>query len=173
VVASGQGDGYGRVPVAATSDGGRSWRKVPVPRGVQRGDHADVGPDVIVLIEAPTLYVSLDDGEHWQRLRVPRNIFDCVAANYSGNVWLACGGPGSGSTILLRSTDGGRSWTSRRSQRSLLVTPVASAEAWAAPPSAFLAEHPQALSHTTDGGKTWRPIWPRIRSDASIPLSPH
>ena len=89
------------------------------------------------------------------------------------SVWLACGGPGSGSTVLLRSTDGGRSWTSRRTPLSLVVTPVASADAWAAPASAFLDEQPQTLWHTTDGGQSWRAIWPRVSPNASIPRASH
>ena len=83
--------------------------------------------------------------------------------------WAVGGGP----TILLRSTDGGRSWTSRRTALSLVVRPVASAEAWAAPASAFLGEQSQTLWHTTDGGASWRAVWPRVSPQSRISLSSH
>ena len=169
VVASGQGDGYGRTPIAVTTNGGHSWTTVRVPRGVHRGDHAVLGPGVIVLVESPTLYVSTDTGRHWQRLVVPRTIFDCTAADYSGSIWIACPGPGSGPMVLFRSTDDGRSWTSRRLDSYLTVTPVSAGEAWAVGGRADIVGQ-QSLWHTTDGGATWKVTAVRVPADKHVPV---
>ncbi len=143
--------------------------EVRVPRSVRRGDLAVLGPGVIVLVESPTLYVSTDDGGHWQRLEVPRTIFDCNAGNYGGSIWIACPGPGSGPMVLLRSTDDGHSWTSRRLDSYLTVTPVSAGEAWAVGGRADLVGL-QGLWHTTDGGKTWEPAAVRVSADEPLPI---
>ena len=165
---SGDPDGYGRVPLFVTSDAGRTWRAVRVPRGVHVDDHAVIGPGVIALVETPTLYVSLDDGAHWQRVRVPRSTYDCTVARFGDGVWLACRGLATGpSAAILHSGDGGRSWSIFRSRVGLEATPVGPAEAWA-----VIGWGPwrHALWHSRDGGRTWRARWPSISPDARVPV---
>lgn len=163
-VASGQDDGYGRVPVATSDDGGRSWRTVRVPRGVHRGDYAAVGPGIVAILTSAKLYVTLDVGSHWLKLALPSESAHCTPAAFGVSAWVACRGSStSEGAVILRTEDRGKTWTRRHTRRTLDVTPVSATEAWAV--SGWNPALPHPVWHTTDGGATWTSVWPRIRPD--------
>lgn len=163
-VASGQADDYGRVPVAVTHDGGRTWARVHVPKGVHFDDYAVVGRDVTALLRDRFAFVSLDEGAHWTRIRVPDAVSECTTARFGAAVWVACSGAGTARpSLLLRSEDAGKTWIERRSMRGVQVVPVSAREAWGVTGWNDEVAHP--VWHTTDGGATWISVWPRIRPD--------
>ncbi len=177
MLASGQqgtGEQDGTIPVYATRDGGRSWRTVRLPRDLEENSPASIAHGAVVLVTPPVLYLSSDEGLHWRATRVRNDFWDCGAQRPSRrSIWVLCslsvthGGP----TILFRSDDGGHDWR-RLSGTVWLDTRFVAfddREAWAET-KPLDGEHTgdPALWHTTDGGRTWHEVWPRIVADTIV-----
>jgi photosystem II stability/assembly factor-like uncharacterized protein len=90
-----------------SSDGGGSWRRAPGVSG-RRFLAVDLAQDQLAAgAWADRLWVSADGGDHWRAASIP-------AGNSEFNaVSVATGGTQLAATLLglLRSTDGGRTWT--------------------------------------------------------------
>jgi len=164
---------YGRALLLATSDGGRSWRRVRLPPGARPEDHSDVAAGVVALVVPPRLYVSLDEGRHWQRFHVDRFLFDCGSGRDGDEAWLSCGGPnGDAGAFILTTDDGGRTWTRRATPFSLErhVELVRHGEAWTISDAGSGGNYPHALWHTQDGGRTWHELWATVPPHAVVPV---
>jgi photosystem II stability/assembly factor-like uncharacterized protein len=175
LLASGQGEfgPYGRVPVFATHDGGRTWRQLPVPRYVERDREVTRGPGIVVIRRPPLLYVSTDEGRHWGSVRVRDDFWDCGASRPQHDaIWILCSlSVNRAPSLLLRSDDGGSSW--RKLNGSVWLDPRLIAlddhEAWAiANPRNLNAGGGRALWHSTDGGSTWREVWPNVPGETVV-----
>jgi photosystem II stability/assembly factor-like uncharacterized protein len=169
LLAAGQGEfgPDGRVPVFATHDAGRTWRRLPVPPGVKRDDQVTLGPGTVLILRPPLLYLTTDEGRHWASLRVRDDFWDCGLSRPQRDViWILCSlSVTRGPSLLLRSDDGGSSWRRLSGPLWLDARFVAldQQEAWAiAKPVAENPSGGRALWHTTDGGSTWREVWPNI-----------
>ncbi len=172
LLASGQA-GEARVPVYATEDGGRTWRSIPLPRGVEDADEARLGAGVVVIPKPPVLYLSADNGGRWLQVRVRGDFWDCGASRVDRQIWLLCSNEVQPApSLLLRSDNGGSSW--RRFRLSVKLEPrlvaVGHDEAWAIIDD-FAAGFARlrrdgALWHTTDGGRKWQQVWLRLQADA-------
>jgi photosystem II stability/assembly factor-like uncharacterized protein len=152
----------GRVPLYATHDGGRSWRALKLPKGVSAEAEARIGPGLAVIIAGfPGLLLTTDEGRHWSKLPLEDEYWDCGAQRFGeGPYWLLCRLDFTlGRTVLLRSDDG-EHWrkTSSRVQPDPNLIAVGPDEAWTI--------GSKALWHTTDGGDSWRQVWPTLRPGA-------
>jgi len=149
----------GRVPIYSTHDGGRSWRALKLPKGVSEDAEARIGPGLAVIISGyPELLLTTDEGRHWSKLPVRDGYWECGAQKVGdGPYWLLCqidlirGG-----TVLFRSDDG-KHWqrSSSRIKPDPNLIAVGRNEAWTI--------GSKALWHTTDGGDSWRQVWPTLR----------
>jgi photosystem II stability/assembly factor-like uncharacterized protein len=146
-----------------TEDAGKSWHTVrkrgrdlqgavffSSRGGLLGGDFGLLGTD--------------DGGRSWRRVAVkPRMTFDELAVLDERRWWLAgftcrekasgfgkvsCGGK----RYLLRTTDGGRSWTAIRFAR----LPLGASLSFATPRVGYVSGDPRGVYRTTDGGRTWR-----------------
>jgi photosystem II stability/assembly factor-like uncharacterized protein len=174
LLAAGQGEfgPDGRVPVFATNDAGRTWRRLRLPPGIQRGDQVTLGPGTVLIRRPPLLYLSTDEGRHWASLRVRDDFWDCgISRPQHDVIWILCSlSVTRGPSLLLRSDDGGSSWRMLNGRVWLDARLIAldQREAWAiAKPVAVNPSGGRALWHTTDGGLAWREVWPNI-PDATL-----
>ena len=111
-----------RAALFATSDGGRSWTRTPIPLPVRyaqvgNASFAAVGAHHVVALvrvahdtslSVGYLYVSNDGGRHWHRLPEQPPHAGQVVFTSARDGWLAEEGP---DPALYRTRDGGRNWT--------------------------------------------------------------
>jgi photosystem II stability/assembly factor-like uncharacterized protein len=142
-----------------STDGGRSWRRVPLP-GHARGDEwafARSDPAVVVAagrdVYATRLFTSRDGGRTWTTLRIrPRNFgFSnniAIDPHDAHTLYLARGGLG-----LLKSVDLGQTWIRLRG-------PQGGVGAYALDPFVpgriYVASLKRRLFRSNDAGVTWR-----------------
>ena len=161
---------------AVTADAGRTWRQITVPGGEAldfRGLAAPA-PATTVLTSAgdgpagqARIYRTGDGGATWSlafETKLPGSFLDGVAF-WDRDHGLVFGDPIDGRWFLLRTVDGGRSWTRIEPVQPPLLPGEA---AFAASNSAlFLGPKSQAwivsggapqgrAFHSADGGKSWR-----------------
>ena len=158
----------GAVPVFATHDAGATWKQLRVPRGVERDTPVTLGPGIVVINDAPLLYLSTDEGRHWASISIGNHYWECgVSRPQKQDIWLLCSLAATGrAVILLRSDDDGTTWRKLTGPASLFardLIAINTQEAWATG---------QNLWHTTDGGNTWQEVWPNaptpIPDDRSV-----
>jgi photosystem II stability/assembly factor-like uncharacterized protein len=169
LLAAGQGEfgADGRVPVFATHDGGKTWQRLRLPPGVKRGDEVTFGPGVVLIRKPPFLYLSTDEGRHWASLHVRDDFWDCgISLPQRDTIWILCSlSVTRAPSLLLRSDDGGASWRTLSGPVWLDAGLVAldQHEAWAmAKPVSVNPGNGRTLWHTTNGGSTWRQVWPNV-----------
>jgi photosystem II stability/assembly factor-like uncharacterized protein len=148
-----------------TTDGGQHWAKVYQSAGPP-GPALDYNPfgevDFVTLEEGFALdggqtagaggpigghlWVTTDGGSHWSEQEVAS--LRLVVAGSHG-VWLLDGGPAAGGDVILRSEDGGRTWSEVGNPARTAVLNVAGSgrELW------VNTEAGEYISH--DGGHTW------------------
>jgi photosystem II stability/assembly factor-like uncharacterized protein len=140
----------------ATGDGALSWRRLRVPFTVgalatTRGLSAAFGLRGCRRVVA----FSRDEGRTWRVARTPRACFPSVAGD--DVLWLNCG------TVFLRSTDGGATWTRTQAVTDTIsLAAVDADEAWAVSGFTGGIGLRNGLWHTTDAGKTWNRVRPRL-----------
>lgn len=169
LIAAGQAvsdfDRYGTVPVFATHDAGATWKRVRVPKGVAGNTPVTLGPGVVVIEGPRLLYLSTDEGRHWATIPIRNNFWQCgVSRPQQAAIWLLCApSVSNGPVLLLRSDDGGLTWRKLTGRTWLDPRLIAlnGQEAWAIAMGQPVTNG-SALWHTTDGGGTWREIWPNI-----------
>jgi len=151
------------LPGYATHDGGQTWTRIHVPRGVQRGAALALAPGIIFLpngLDPPgysLAYLSGDEGRHWRSVKLMGGIaWTWHGAAGGASIWIVCNEEEYPQrTVILTSPGRGRGWTELRTQRYLdSVVPVTAREAWATSDA--------ALWHTTDGARTWGRVWLRV-----------
>ena len=160
-----------RGPVYRTSDGGRTWQQLRLPRGVVDYVQVRLAPWIIVIpsgLDPPhttVMLLSLDDGRHWLRESVHASYLDCgVSRPTHASIWIACSPDiGGGKTILFRSNDAGSHWTLLSGWIPLRPRLIATGArtAWALGTGG-------PLWHTRDGGRTWREVWPTLTPDQRV-----
>jgi photosystem II stability/assembly factor-like uncharacterized protein len=140
----------------ATRDGGSTWRRVRAPFAIgglatTRGVTVVFGLRGCRRVDAFTH----DGGRTWRIAHTPRACFSSLASE--DVVWLNCG------TVFLRSDDGGATWARTPAVADTISLAAADAEeAWAVAGYRGGIDTTNRLWHTTDGGKTWNQVWPRL-----------
>ena len=97
--------------IYTTHDGGASWNSTtPVPAALNVVDFIDVQHGW--LTDGTTLYVTNDGGQHWTKI-VPGSNFKRVTQLdfVSSTEGWAIGGQSKGAPFLLKTIDGGQTWT--------------------------------------------------------------
>jgi photosystem II stability/assembly factor-like uncharacterized protein len=148
-------DRYGGRTLYATTNGGRSWQKLPLAPffigsvGYTDGLIAAVGdlPGC-----RPALGISRDGGKTWKIERLTRRRSCSVSVAPPAAVWLGCVGG------LRVSSDGGKAWRDIEGAADWpSVVAAGEQEAWAK-----FYRGGSALWHTVDGGANWTQVWPRL-----------
>lgn len=158
-----------------------AWTRVALPRATTQDPftvHFAVASDevMLALTEASVrpsgeLLYSHDGGEHWTKRRAPtwdHNGCDngaALAAQAPHTFWLLClGGAAAGSSTkgLLRSTDGGGTWTTVSAVTSLTQRPRAGAIPLEEPSALAAGSQTRlwlsltnGLAESNDGGRRW------------------
>jgi hypothetical protein len=107
----------------ATADGGKTWTKIPLPKGMASpaARHLRSPRDGYILDTAGSLFVSADGGESWEAHPIGLGEGEKIPTlNYSaavrfsdarhGQAALATIGGGTGWTRALCTSDGGETW---------------------------------------------------------------
>jgi photosystem II stability/assembly factor-like uncharacterized protein len=166
-----------------TTDGGASWKKVPVPGG------EDLDFRGVVALDARTawlmssgegaksrVYLTHDGGANW-RLVLPdpdsKGFFDAIAF-WDQKSGIVVGDPVDGRVAIFLTGDGGEQWTRQQGPRAITGEGLFAAsnsslilagkgEAW------FATGAPGAARafRSTDGGQSWRAVDTGMRSDAA------
>ncbi len=132
-----------------TIDGGRQWRKIPLPVDVTLYRVRNRDAHVLVAVgEGGVVLRSGNQGMGWQQ-RESGTERTLRSVAWSGNVAVAVGDDG----VVVRSTNGGYNWQVVRQQdmlqRSLYDVAAGSDERW------FAVGEQMVLAKSTDGGETW------------------
>jgi len=163
LLAAGDALDGGALPAYATHNGGRTWNRIRVPRGVQPGASTVLAPGIVMLpngLDPPgysLAYLSSDEGRHWRSTKLVGGIaWTCQGAGGGASIWIVCTEEESPRrTTVLVSADRGRHWTELRTRRYLdSIAPITAREAWATSGS--------GLWRTADAGRTWRQVWLRV-----------
>lgn len=142
-----------------TTDGGESWARVPLPEGLVGILNMGVsGSSGIILRTAFKIARSTDGGNQWETFEspLPRRLY--TFASPAPDLLYAAGRRGTGSSDemsaeILRSSDGGKTWT-------ILLDSLINGKGFAdiefADPMVGFAVGGAGVYRTTDGGTTWR-----------------
>lgn len=136
--------------LAASADGGRSWRPISadLPSLDIHGFTRDPGDPKRMWAYPATggLWESTDSGAHWSRIQ-PGNVAFPLAVRRPAGTRLY----GVTATGLVASDDGGRSWAPRGSPPAFPVTSLSATDDG----SVLYAGSPQGLWRSIDGAQTW------------------
>lgn len=153
--------------VVSTRDAGRTWTTRLVSSSSRHGEYMrffDRSAGVVVAIGAEAaVFVTRDGGAHWTRRAVNAGDVYVMSASFVDPMhgWLLGFGAvstGLGSTVLLRTTDGGATWTDlgQAAIPSVQAFAVSFTDRW----NGWLdAVAPGPFAYTTsDAGATWRQV---------------
>lgn len=157
--AAGGGRHGGFGTVCRTSDGGRTWHRVLYRYTGKQDGSGFLAPSspsrqhVYVLGQAAFrgLWVTSDAGTHWKRRTLPS-----IPGSYSAFYDIDFALPGHGWAVgsrgtIMRTTDGGRTWTKQASGTAKSLTSVSFTSARAG----FVTGGDGLILHTSDGGAHW------------------
>lgn len=182
--------------IFVSEDGGETWRPAataPADRAVHDLAIDPLHPHTIYVAASgidefgpgafPAAYKSVDGGASWRELRVSPPLDEAfptaivVAPGEPGAVYMASDSGG-----VIRSTDGGTSWTRAETglpEGDLGITVDALALDPAAPSTLYASteshgEMPDGVFRTTDGAGHWDPvgIWTTSRSARDLEVDP-
>lgn len=153
--------------VLRTVDGGAAWRRVPPPADAAQLDFRDLqafGPDALILMAAGPgaasgLWQTSDAGRSWRKrldCPWPEGFFDGLAF-WDDRRGLLIGDPVAGALMILRTTDGGSTWTHLLDPARALAVPEEFAFA-ASGTSVCVRDASLAWIGTggVGGGRVWR-----------------
>jgi photosystem II stability/assembly factor-like uncharacterized protein len=138
--------------------GGRTWARRTLPYG---GDDVELGVAPGLLTETHgfnprELAISADGGASWRVVRFPRGYRNVGAlAGRGRTLSISADRVGAGGEQYL-SFDGGATWSRIRGHLPEIVT-LDGAELWGV--DEFRRN---ALWHSSDGGRHWTEVWPRL-----------
>jgi photosystem II stability/assembly factor-like uncharacterized protein len=94
-----------------THDGGTTWRSTtPVSAALSSSDFLDMQQGW--LTDGTSLFVTGNGGQHWAKLTPSANFTRITLLDFvSQTTGWAISHPGAGSSFLLKTTDGGQTWT--------------------------------------------------------------
>jgi photosystem II stability/assembly factor-like uncharacterized protein len=159
-----------QVPVDATGDGGRTWRRIASPVGAAAADavfalSVGPGPQLWLWSRAhhnglgSTVFRSLDGGASWSEIRGLGGILALAVS--PSRVWAVeetCAPAGCADRVIV-SADAGARWTTPAHQPRLVPDPDATQLVLRDDRVAWLLSATMtdgfALASTTDGGRTW------------------
>ena len=97
--------------VYVTHDGGTTWKStMPLPAAVGTIDFVDMQHGWVT--DGMVLYSTSDGGQHWAKLSPGANFKQVTDLSFvSSTTGWAIGGQGNNSSLLLKTTDGGQTWT--------------------------------------------------------------
>lgn len=157
-----------------TSDGGADWTTCapdyltasPVfYEGVSSLDVAEDSTVWMYLLASPQMvFRSTDAGETWETHELTEYSIHDICALDSTTAW-AVGSegtttPGSGTGVILMTSDGGVTWEVQRSENGLVLSSISAVDAttaWAAGGlnTSLVSADRGVILKTTDGGATW------------------
>lgn len=152
--------------IAATTDGGKTWRLQQAPaadairalRGVRFRD-ADNG---VAVGDNGTILATTDGGRTWVRRYVCKTSAPCVATSgdlrteslkrariYGGDLWIV------GQGVVLRSTDMGGTFNAVGNLPPAPSPPSYTGVSFSGSNGIIVGQYPTVVLSTTDGGGTW------------------
>ncbi|MDX9757720.1 MAG: YCF48-related protein [Bacteroidota bacterium] len=159
--------------VLLTTNGGRRWDNA-IPSSDHACDAIAASPDGTLFLVATThsydfdLFVSTDHGRSWElRSRLPLQYTSSNPEMAQRILAISDNDILVGATygLLLRSTDGGRSWDRRTVQSSQTSQFSSGTALFHFPPATFIYLQSNGLQYSTDGGNTWEGrLTPRART---------
>jgi len=142
----------GQVPtgprfILRTANGGQTWNDVSPSQAVfMASDFVDANTGWVV---GARIYKSTNGGQSWVEQFTPGELLYSVSFGDALHGWAVGWGP-----TLLRTTDGGQTWTP---QSANAPTNVLFAVEALGPDVAWIAGGDGFVASTTDGGQSWQP----------------
>jgi len=138
---------FGQRFILRTTDGGQSWNDVAPSQAVfMDSDFIDASTGWVV---GGRIYKSTNGGLSWVEQFTPSDLLYSVSFADALHGWAVGWGP-----TLLRTTDGGQTWTP---QTANAPGPVLFAVEALGPDVAWIAGTDGFIARTTDGGQSWHP----------------
>jgi photosystem II stability/assembly factor-like uncharacterized protein len=142
----------------ASSAAAGQWRRLPALPGAEPADAVLLSPCEGVVVGSSTVagdavaFHTADGGMHFTPTRVPSSLRELRSVAAAGSLVIATGATKTGRSAVVRSTDGGRTWSAVTLPGSaadpLRAVALHGSRGWAAGGRTILA--------TSDGGRTWR-----------------
>ncbi len=97
--------------IYVTHDGGTTWKStMPLPAAFGTIDFVDMQHGWVT--DGMVLYSTSDGGQHWTKLSPGANFEQVTDLSFvSSTTGWAIGGQSNTSSFLLKTTDGGKTWT--------------------------------------------------------------
>jgi photosystem II stability/assembly factor-like uncharacterized protein len=97
--------------IYVTHDGGTTWKStMPLPVALSKIDFVDIQHGWAT--DGMVLYITSDGGQHWTKLSPSTNFKQVTDLSFvSSTTGWAIGGQSNTSSFLLKTTDGGKTWT--------------------------------------------------------------
>lgn len=143
----------------STHDGGRSWRRVPLPRGTTVQSVAAYGSRVYALVQDPNgragVLAASTSSDTWSWLHLPPGLWTPVSQLVvaRGIPAFAAYDTGRRERSIVLSHDGGRTWTARRSPCGTAALAATGGSLWAT-----CQADAHGAVYTSRDGRSWQRV---------------